>query len=306
MTTGSKPTILICDDSILIRAMLRQQLQTQNYTVVEAEDGDQAIDLALKSDPDVILLDVEMPKRDGHSVLREIKANEMIADVPVVFLTARATTEEVVSGLRLGAHDYLAKPFEPIELLARVSAALRVKALHDELRSRNEELDRTSRIDSLTGLYNRRQMEQELLRMFSHARRRDEPMGALMIDVDHFKNVNDTLGHAAGDQVLRSLAATLQATLTPDDVVGRWGGEEFLVLSNSSDIASLAVLAERIRQATEADRVDVPGAADMCVTVSIGCATSHRDEEPEVLLRRADRALYAAKDGGRNKIMSAE
>jgi PleD family two-component response regulator len=188
--------ILVADDSLVIRSVLRKQLQEHGHVVTEAVDGEDALRAIRDETPDVVLLDVEMPKMSGHAVLAELRSNPATAHIPVVFLTARATTADVVEGLRLGAHDYLRKPFEPAELLARVSAALRVKRLQDELRIRNIELEASSRTDALTGLPNRRHLQEQLAAAASASRRHGGSVAVLMVDVDHFKRVNDRLGHA--------------------------------------------------------------------------------------------------------------
>jgi two-component system, cell cycle response regulator len=213
------PAVLVAEDSLVIRAVLVEQLQSRGYRVIEAGDGEQALAACRREQPDVVLLDVEMPHLDGHGVLAQIKADPRLADIPVVFVTSRVTTEDVVDGLRLGAHDYLRKPFEPSELLARVHAAVRNKALQDELRLRNAELELASRTDALTGLRNRRHLEEQLQRLAATG----DPLSVLLCDIDRFKQVNDTRGHAAGDQVLRVVATRLGEVARPGDVPGRWG-----------------------------------------------------------------------------------
>ena len=158
-----RPTrVLIAEDSLVIRRLLRRQLEEHDYDVIETVDGEDALRAVREEAPDVVLLDVEMPKLDGHAVLTAMQADPDLPPIPVVFITARATTEDVVEGLRLGAHDYLRKPFEPAELVARVSAAARVKRLQDELRRANAELEAVSRTDVLTGLPNRRHLLEHL------------------------------------------------------------------------------------------------------------------------------------------------
>ena len=220
------PTVLVAEDSLVIRAVLVEQLQSRGYRVIEAGDGEQALAACRRERPDVVLLDVEMPHLDGHAVLAGIKAEPLLADIPVVFVTSRVTTEDVVEGLRLGAHDYLRKPFEPSELLARVHAAVRIKALQDELRLRNAELELASRTDALTGLHNRRHLEEQLQQLATAGDR----LAVLLCDIDRFKQVNDTRGHAAGDDLLCDVARTLATDLRPSDVLGRLGGDEFAVL----------------------------------------------------------------------------
>ena len=222
----SSATILVAEDSLVIRVALRRQLSAQGYEVVEAEDGAEALARCRQVRPDVLLLDVEMPQLDGHQVLAIVKEDPELRDIPVVFLTARAKTDDVVEALRQGAHDYLRKPFEPSELIARVRAALRLKAVQDELRRRNAELERVSRTDPLTGIHNRRHMDELLHKLLSAARRHEQSVAVVMIDIDHFKQVNDSTGHAAGDRVLQVVAQRLTSVLRVEDELGRWGGEE--------------------------------------------------------------------------------
>jgi diguanylate cyclase (GGDEF)-like protein len=296
--------VLLAEDSLVIRAMVRHQLEAQGHRVIEASDGAEAIALCRTSKPDVVLLDIEMPVLDGYGVLEAIKGDPQLALIPIVFLTAREDTESVVRALELGAHDYLRKPFESAELRARVSAALRVKSLQDELQRRNEELDRLSRIDALTGLANRRQIVHECARLFAASRRRDEPAGACMVDIDHFKSINDTWGHPAGDAVLVAVAARIQAAIRAEDIVGRWGGEEFLVLLVAGTPETVVLVGERVRAAVAATPIALPDGTEVRVTVSVGCASA-RGGGPEELFARADRGLYQAKHAGRNRTLAA-
>ncbi|HEX6493542.1 MAG TPA: diguanylate cyclase [Candidatus Dormibacteraeota bacterium] len=295
--------VLVADDSRVVRVMLRRQLEAQGLRVEEAEDGHQAVRGCRVLRPDVLLLGVEMPGIDGLTVLRIIREDPEMRDIPVVFLTAHADTEDVVEGLRLGAHDYLRKGFEPSELIARVSAALRVKSLQDQLRARNAELETVTRTDALTGICNRRHLEERLQGVLSMARRHREPAAVLMIDVDHFKSINDSMGHAGGDAVLREVADRLRRRVRLEDVVGRWGGEEFLVLGGITDAVAAGVLAERLRAAIADEPFEIDGAGRIRVTVSIGAAAGTSDVE--ALVRQADAALYEAKAQGRNRAVVA-
>ena len=306
MSTPEEQTaiVLVAEDSLVVRTLLRRQLEDYGHRVVEAVDGEQALAACREHIPDVVILDVEMPKLDGHGVLAVLRASPELADIPVVFLTARTTTEDVVEGLRLGAHDYLRKPFEPAELLARVSAAVRVKTLQDQLRQRNLELAAMSLTDALTGLPNRREMQRRLVAATAAGRRHGQPSSVLMVDVDHFKTVNDTRGHDAGDTVLQAVAARLTAAVRADDSAGRWGGEEFLVVAPMTDLAGGARLAERIRSSIGDTAVPVDEGPDIEVTVSVGVASG--DSAEDVLLAEADAALYAAKRAGRNRVATAD
>jgi diguanylate cyclase (GGDEF)-like protein len=296
--------VLVADDSPTVRALVRMELEGAGYSVVEAEDGEQALAVArdVTNPVDVVLLDVEMPVLDGFATIAALKADSATLDLPVVFLTSRTQSEDVVDALRLGAHDYLRKPPEATELLARVGAAVQVTALRAELRRRTEELDRMSRTDHLTGLFNRRHLDDGLHAVLASSRRHAYPFAVLLVDVDHFKSVNDRYGHEAGDRVLQAVAAALNAAVRTEDLVGRWGGEEFLVLAPFTDVSGAEVLGERLREGIHSGTVG----SDVAVTVSIGAAVV---EQPGVaasaVLRAADRLLYDAKAAGRDRVRIA-
>jgi two-component system, cell cycle response regulator len=297
-----RATILFADDELAVRRVIREHLRSQDYDVVVAENGVQALELAAQVQPDVILLDIEMPGIDGYGVLAALQARADIAHVPVIFLTGRTSVEDVTDGLSRGAHDYLCKPFDGAELLARVAAALRVKRLEDELRRRNAELDVVSRTDVLTGLYNRRHLEESLRQMTSQARRYGHPFSLVMFDIDRFKDINDEHGHMAGDDVLRTIARRIQSSIRESDVIGRWGGEEFLALLPMTELDGARTFAERIRAMIDWAEVVIDGVGTVHVTTSAGCASGADIGE---LLLRADEALYAAKKAGRNAVRSA-
>ncbi len=300
----SAATVLIADDSLVIRAVVRAGLESEGYRVVEAVDGASALESCRQQPPDVVLLDIEMPGLDGYQVLAQLKADDELKDIPVVFLTSRTGMDDVVTGLRAGAHDYLKKPFEPPELLARVGSAVHVKKLQDQLRERNVQLDEMSRTDALTGLYNRRHLDDELARRHSDARRHGEALSVLILDIDHFKNVNDTYGHPAGDVVLREFAVRLTAQLRTADIAGRWGGEEFLVIFPRTALPGAGHVADRIRAAIAAAPFLV-GDMQIRVTVSGGCATGPIDSL-DGLVSLADACLYEAKEGGRDQIVGKD
>ena len=296
--------VLLVEDSAVIRALVRRMLVAGGHVVVEAAGGAAALTVCREQQPDVVLLDVEMPEMSGWDVLAAMKADPDLRDVPVVFLTGRSDTTDMVDGLRLGAHDYLRKPCEPTELLARVQAAARVKRLQDELRQRNEDLDRISRTDALTGLRNRRHVEEYLAKLTSLARRNLEPIAVLVIDIDHFKSVNDEHGHEAGDAVLREVAGRMQDSVRLEDMVGRWGGEEFLVVLPNTTDQGAAELAERLRQVVADTPCRLADGDAVQVTISVGCAASLIDDAG-ILVRSADAAMYEAKQTGRNRVVVA-
>jgi two-component system cell cycle response regulator len=296
-------TVLITDDSLVVRAVVRAHLETEGHHVLEAADGEAAIELCRRTPPDVILLDVEMPGIDGYQVLAALKQDEQLKDVPVVFLTDRTKMDDVLMGLRGGAHDYLKKPFEPAELVARVAAALHVKRLQDQLRERNADLDRLSRTDVLTGLHNRRHLEEELVRQHKEATRHGDRLCVLLLDIDKFKHVNDTYGHPAGDVVLGEFGQRLRDQLRGGDIAGRWGGEEFLVILPRTDLSGAIHVAERIRRSTEATPVAADGKI-IPVTVSGGCVVGPGASVDE-MMQTVDTRLYAAKAAGRNRILAS-
>jgi two-component system cell cycle response regulator len=298
MTTGA--TVLIVDDSMTVRAMVRGHLEEQGYQVREVDNGTAAIEQCLADPPDVVLLDIEMPGLNGHEVLARLKADESVKDIPVVFLTDHSSMDEVLRGLEGGANDYLRKSAVE-ELVARVGAAARVKKLQDELRLLNLQLDKTSRTDVLTGLFNRRHLEEQLRKSISTGRRREEPVGLLLFDLDHFKSVNDTYGHLAGDAVLVEFSRRVETELRAGDIAGRWGGEEFLVILPHTGLAGTVEAGERIRAAIAAEPFFVAD-QPIAVTVSGGGAAGvgMGDED---LVHRADNGLYEAKDRGRNCVV---
>jgi diguanylate cyclase (GGDEF)-like protein len=297
---NASTTVLIADDSQVVRAVVRSGLEEEGYHVIEADNGISALEQCDLDPPDVVLLDVEMPGLTGLQVLARLKADPTLQDIPVVFLTGRTTMSDVLTGLRGGAHDYLKKPFEPAELVARVGSAAQIKRLQDRLQERNAELELLSHTDTLTGLHNRRHLDHELNRYHQIARRHGDPVGLILLDIDHFKGVNDTYGHPTGDQVLCEFANRLRSRLRAGDIAGRWGGEEFLVILPGTDAENTERVAERIREAISSAPIATGGQL-VPVTVSGGCVVDP-GATPAQLLSIADARLYEAKKAGRDRI----
>ncbi|HMJ36065.1 MAG TPA: diguanylate cyclase [Baekduia sp.] len=300
---GRSDRILVAENSALLRRMLGDVLAKQGWTVLEAGDGMAALQAARDESPSVLLMAREMAGLGGMAVLDELRKDPRTADMPVVFVTGHTDARELAEGLERGAHDYVRKPVDPVELVARIRTALRLRALHDELARRNAELEQLARTDVLTGLANRRHADDVLRSTIASARRHARTLCAVLIDVDRFKSVNDLHGHAAGDAVLREVAARLQDGLRDEDVAARWGGEEFLLLLPDSPDAT--VVCERLRSAIAARPINVHGCLEIPVTASFGWAPWSGEETGEMLVARADLALYAAKDGGRDRVMAA-
>lgn len=312
--------LLLVDDDPAGLALLRQGLSAGDYTFLEAHDGREALVQLRDAKPDLVLMDVEMPGLGGVETCRIIKANSGqngFGFIPVILMTARAGSGKV-EGLELGADDYLVKPIEPAELAARVKSMLRLKALQDELSAKVRELEQAqetlqqqaqeltqlSRLDPLTQLFNRRYFEERFVAEFARSKRYRSPIILMMIDLDHFKNVNDTRGHPAGDKVLREAAARIKATLRDVDLCARYGGEEFIAVLPETGPPEGQRAGERIRQAIGDQPVEIDGQEPLKVTCSVGMAwyPARQLEDHESLLRAADDALYRAKKGGRNRV----
>jgi diguanylate cyclase (GGDEF)-like protein len=240
---------------------------------------------------------------DGFKFLRLLNSREELQDTPVIMVTGREDTEAKVRGLDQGASDYVTKPFDTGELLARVKVQLKIKSLQDKLKQSNQLLLELSHTDPLTGLHNRRSMMEALDREFERSTRKRSPLSLLMLDVDHFKKINDNFGHQQGDTALQALTTLLTGHLRPYDLAARFGGEEFsLILPETTEDAACQV-AERIRQGMETLRVaELPD--DYRMTASFGVATVPHQAmaKPDDLIREADYALYNAKRAGRNRV----
>lgn len=301
-------SILIIDDSTAARDELRRALEASGRyeQVLSARDGIEGLRVLLAQPVGAVICDLEMPGLDGEKLLAAQRGRSGGEEMPFLFLTAQRDPDRMVRLLRAGACDIVHKPFHAAELLARLDLHLRLRRLQAELREKNATLARLSTTDPVTGLRNRRYAAEFLSLEVLRAVRYHTPLAVLLLDLDHFKRVNDTHGHRVGDSVLQVVADTLRATLRATDVAGRYGGEEFLVVLPQTDLAGAAVLAERVRAAIEEIAIDVGGVAPLSVTVSIGVAAlDERAGGAEQLVERADAALYAAKDAGRNRVADA-
>ena len=283
-----------------MRRVMRRFLAEAGYEIFEAGDGEEALRVAARERPDVILLDRQIPRLDGYGVLASLREDPELGEVPVVLVTSHGEPEEVADGLTRGAHDYLCKPFEQQELVARVHAAMRTKALQDELRARNAQLERLVSTDLLTGLMNRSAVADHLRALVSRSQRHDTPLSVVLIDVDGIGEVNARHGHAAGDTVLRSVAERIGRELREEDAAGRWSGDEVLVVAPDTPADGVAPLVGRLRGAPGAAPVDVDGG--IAVSVSAGAATWQEGDDAEALVRRAERALaQGRRDAGERR-----
>ncbi|MEX0911945.1 MAG: diguanylate cyclase [Gemmatimonadota bacterium] len=305
--------ILVVDDHPDNVEIIDARLSSRGYVIESASDGEEALARVREDPPHLILLDVMMPLMDGFEVSRRIKQDSSLPFIPIILVTARGETQDKVEGLDAGADDYLTKPINFPELEARVRSMLRIKKLQDELDSKNRQLEEVnlqlrelSITDGLTGLFNHRHVHELLHEEHGRCRRGGGPMAVTMLDLDRFKELNDTHGHPTGDIVLAETARILRESAREIDMIGRYGGEEFIaILPNAEEDAALH-FAERVRAAVEG-YVYRDGDKEVRMTVSGGVASgaSEQLKEPEELIRLADRALYEAKDSGRNRIVRA-
>ncbi|MDT4898038.1 MAG: hypothetical protein QOH25_3115 [Acidobacteriota bacterium] len=308
LTAAFSPTILVADDEPVNRALIQRRLEREGYHVLTARNGSEAVEQALASLPDLVILDVMMPEMDGMDACRLIKETEATRDIPIIFLSARDETEMKVNGLSLGADDYISKPFEAEELIARVHVAIRLKRERDQLRNNAEEASLRAALaqeramtDALTGLLNRYGLQHILARENAEARRYNRPFSCLLIDLDNFKTINDTYGHQTGDLTLQQVSGVLREAVRASDTVFRYGGEEFLVLLPETDLDGAVALGQKIR-ASAALRDFGGGEHVFNLTLSAGAASLCDNESGHDMIARADMALYHAKKKGRNRV----
>ncbi|HZE09363.1 MAG TPA: diguanylate cyclase [Gemmatimonadaceae bacterium] len=328
MEPNARYKILVVDDHEDNVELLKARLEARGYQVEGANDGQTALDKVGSWCPDLILLDVMMPRMDGMEVARRLKArmaNNEIGFTPIIMQTALDSTENKVEGMDAGADDYITKPINFAELEVRVQSMLRIKALNaqletsnaqlavantrleqseKELKEANDQLRKISVTDALTGIENRRSLEKGLSEMWNHSMRLHEALSVVMCDIDKFKSVNDNYGHQAGDAVLREVAQLLKDEAREIDRVGRYGGEEFLLLLPGTVLDAAVTFAERLREKVEAHTFSYEGGV-LRRTISFGVAAEPhpRVKDQEALLRAADEALYVAKETGRNRVV---
>jgi len=286
--------ILLIDDSKAIHSQVKSLLGDEPVTIHSAFDGQFGVPVAVSLRPDLILLDVDMPH--GFEIYCRLMADPATARLPVIFLTARAGTEELMRGLNLGAVDYVTKPFKLSELLSRVRAALRTSHLIGLLEDK-------AMIDVLTGLGNRAMFDKRLMAEVAARIRSGNPLSCIVLDVDHFKDINDRYGHSFGDQVLCKIADALTAICRVEDIACRYGGEEFVVLAPRTSAEHAALLAERMRIAIASIPFRQQGES-ITVTCSFGVADAAGTFD-RLMLERADQALYHSKGKGRDCISIA-
>jgi diguanylate cyclase (GGDEF)-like protein len=318
-TGGGSLTVIVADDDPVELRLLTRHLKKAGHVVHAAADGAEALRLVLEVNPQLVITDRVMPVMDGTTLVKALRQTKMGRQFYILMLTGSEEDETQVEAFEAGADDYMVKPFRPKLLAARLRACARVIHLQEEVRRDKEELRRcmaelgvanrklqqAALTDALTGLYNRRYALDRLDREWAIATRSGQSLACLVIDIDHFKRVNDTHGHDVGDLVLQATAKVLCDSLRPSDVVCRLGGEEFVVIGPGMSMERAAACAERLRAATERNLLEVAN-GKLRVTLSIGAAVrTARTQNPAGLLKAADEATYAAKQGGRNRVCLA-
>jgi len=288
-----KPLILIVDDEAANIQVLAACLN-DDYRIKVAMSGAQCLQLLLEDEkPDLILLDIEMPGMNGYEVCEQLKSNELKDDIPVIFVTAKDNESDEEKGFNLGAVDYITKPVIPSIVKARVNT-------HVTLKQQRDLLENMAMKDQLTGLYNRRYLFDVSTHKIKRALRHNKNLSLLMMDIDYFKNINDTHGHAVGDEILKAISSVLEERNRQEDLVARFGGEEFVIILEYCSLDDAKLKAEEIRGKVEGlNPLGIP------ISISIGVAQlSDKGEDFTGLLKRADDALYIAKDNGRNCVVA--
>jgi two-component system cell cycle response regulator len=305
--TSQELKILVADDSAIYRKLVEHTLSDDTRNVIFAKNGREALDLYAKHQPAIVITDWTMPDISGVELCKRIRSDFPQNFAHIILLTSNTDKEQAVEGLAAGADDYLTKPFHQGELRARVNVGLRVVELHRQVQAKNRQLEEMALTDPLTGLSNRRAIDIWVTRQLSAAARHDFPIWVGICDLDHFKKVNDTYGHEAGDTVLKAFAQILKTNTRQSNICGRHGGEEFLEIITHVERDNSIIAFERIRKQLEQQKFTVNNQT-FSVTTSIGIAGFRGTKPPAFadLLAQADEALYKAKHKGRNRIEYAD
>jgi len=297
--------VLVADDDLLLRRMLEHELRLAGYDVVTVGDGLEAWDVLQREHIRMLVVDWLMPGLDGSDLIRRIRAAGWPGYTYIILLTAKNGRDEIVEGLNLGADDFVAKPFQREELVARMGVGARILDLEERLSASVAREEALAVLDILTGLPNRRGLYERAQAELSRAKREKGSVSVIMMDLDHFKEINDRFGHAVGDEALRRVAKVLQENRRDYDFTGRWGGEEFLVILPGASLAQAGLVAERLRSAVQSIELTVGGQETVNLRASFGAATATPATSSvglDALLERADDAMYQAKREGRNRV----
>ena len=299
--------ILIVEDDPGSRRLVTLRLTAAGHEVVEAEDGQVAWELFQREPFQMVITDWMMPRLDGRDLIRNIRSSGQKGYTYIIMLTAIDDKSQVVTGLESGADEYLTKPFDNKELIARVASGERILKLEEELTQAHRQMEILAMQDGLTGISNRRAIEEHARAELDHARRKECPLSVILLDIDHFKAINDQYGHLVGDHILRHLAEILTRNLRQYDRIGRWGGEEFIVILPDTKISEAIIVAERMRAETVETKLSLENGKYYEVQISLGvaCASGSYPTLAK-LVDAADQAMYQAKKAGRNRVCSID
>jgi two-component system cell cycle response regulator len=295
--------VLVVDDSPVYRKLVEHALEGGPYSLLFAKSGREALELYARYLPAIVITDWMMPDLSGLDLCQRLRADVHRGYTYIILLTSIAEKDNVVKGLASGADDYLTKPFDPAELLARIGVGRRIIDLHRQIDAKNKLLEEMAHSDPLTGLPNRRAIEEWASRQLRGAARHGFPYWVVLVDLDTFKSINDTHGHIGGDALLQKFAEILKTVIRASDICGRLGGDEFLLVITHVEADSIHKTVERFREKLAANEFQI-GDEKVTITASFGIAGFHGKEilDFETLVRRADKALYAAKRAGRNQV----
>jgi two-component system, cell cycle response regulator len=295
--------ILVAEDEPGSRRLVKVHLSAAGYEVVEAEDGQMAWELFQSEPFRIVITDWMMPRLDGLGLIQNIRSNTQKGYTYIVMLSAVDDKPKVVAGLEAGADEYLTKPFNKLELLARIASGERILKLEEQLVQARQQMEVLAMHDALTGLLNRRAIEEQAEADFTLAMRKERPFSVIMLDIDHFKRVNDQFGHATGDLALQQMSKVLTEHLRSYDRVGRWGGEEFILLLTETFLKDAAMVAERLRATMAETKIPLENGETLTVHISLGVAcTGGKFSSLAEMIDAADQALYKAKQTGRNRV----
>jgi two-component system cell cycle response regulator len=302
---GKGGKILLVDDRAPSRDRIVAALGASHEVDVEP-DPLEALPRAGENDYELAMISLGLARFDGLRLCSQLRALERTRNTPLLMLADAGDRQRILRGLDLGVNDYLIRPIDRNELIARVRTQIRLKRYADELRSNVQAAMELAVVDPLTGLHNRRYLESHLLSLLEQAERTGRPLSAMILDIDHFKRVNDSYGHDCGDEVLKTFAARVKRAVRGADLMCRFGGEEFVVIMPDAKLSVARIVGERIREAVAGAPFPIErGARAIPVTVSIGVAGSGPGDTPDALFKRADRALYASKNSGRNRVTAS-
>lgn len=298
--------VLVVDDITQNLQVLGDVLDQVGYDVTFAKNGEQALERSKLAQPDLILLDLMMPNMSGLEVCQQLKSDPLLCEIPVIFLTASEEKDNLLDAFNQGAVDYITKPFSTPELLARVRVHLELKHTKDELIKTAAAFEKLAITDPLTGISNRRHLMSIAESEYQSSINYQRCFSVIMLDIDHFKKINDTYGHIVGDQVLQKMTQEVQSLLRKGDSLGRFGGEEFAIILPEADLKTALQIAERLRQGISNLSIPIENLnLEIKITISLGVTTYRKeDEKLDDIWKRADDALYKAKAKGRNKVYS--